>query len=54
MKKTLRVPWYPQIGANDCGPTCLAMVLAAHGVHDAASISRVVSRSRRARASNAR
>ena len=37
MKKTLRVPWYPQIGADDCGPTCLAMVLAAHGVHDAAS-----------------
>ena len=37
MKKTLRVPWYPQLGADDCGPTCLAMVLAAHGVHDAAS-----------------
>jgi ABC-type bacteriocin/lantibiotic exporter with double-glycine peptidase domain len=37
MKKTLHVPWYPQIGAEDCGPTCLAMVLAAHGVHDAAS-----------------
>ncbi|HTK52388.1 MAG TPA: peptidase domain-containing ABC transporter [Gemmatimonadaceae bacterium] len=37
MKKRLRVPWYPQVGADDCGPTCLAMVLAAHGVHDAAS-----------------
>ncbi|HEV8235828.1 MAG TPA: cysteine peptidase family C39 domain-containing protein, partial [Gemmatimonadaceae bacterium] len=37
MTKTLRVPWYPQLGADDCGPTCLAMVLAAHGVHDAAS-----------------
>jgi len=37
MKQRLRVPWYPQIGADDCGPTCLAMVLAAHGVHDTAS-----------------
>ena len=37
MRKTLRVPWYPQVEADDCGPTCLAMVLAAHGVHDAAS-----------------
>ena len=37
MKKTLRVPWYPQLGADDCGPACLAMVLAAYGVHDASS-----------------
>jgi ABC-type bacteriocin/lantibiotic exporter with double-glycine peptidase domain len=37
MKQRLRVPWYPQIGADDCGPSCLAMVLAAHGVHDAAA-----------------
>ena len=37
MRKTRRVPWYPQLGADDCGPACLAMVLAAHGVHDAAS-----------------
>jgi ATP-binding cassette subfamily B protein len=36
MKKTRRVPWYPQLGADDCGPACLAMVLAAYGVHDTA------------------
>ncbi len=37
MTKTLRVPLVQQVGADDCGPACLAMVLAAHGVHDAAS-----------------
>ena len=42
MKKTLRVPWYPQLAADDCGPTCLAMVLAAHGVHDAATECRAL------------
>ena len=37
MTRRLRVPVIQQDGADDCGPTCLAMVLAAHGVHDAAA-----------------
>jgi len=37
MKRRLHVPVVQQVGADDCGPTCLAMVLAAHGVHDAAA-----------------
>ena len=37
MKRSLRVPTIQQLGADDCGPACLAMVLAAHGVHDAAA-----------------
>jgi ABC-type bacteriocin/lantibiotic exporter with double-glycine peptidase domain len=32
-----RVPIVQQLRADDCGPSCLAMVLAAHGVHDAAA-----------------
>ena len=32
-----RVPFIQQLGAEDCGATCVAMVLAAHGVHDVAS-----------------
>ena len=32
-----RVPVIQQLSADDCGPACLAMVLAAHGVHGAAS-----------------
>lgn len=32
-----RVPFIQQLAAEDCGATCLAMVLAAHGVHDAAA-----------------
>ena len=37
MKKAVRVPIVQQLGADDCGPACLAMVLAAHGVHDTAA-----------------
>jgi ABC-type bacteriocin/lantibiotic exporter with double-glycine peptidase domain len=37
MKTVLRVPIVQQLGADDCGPACLAMVLAAHGVHDTAA-----------------
>jgi ABC-type bacteriocin/lantibiotic exporter with double-glycine peptidase domain len=37
MNKTPRVPLVQQLGADDCGPACLAMVLSAHGVHDAAA-----------------
>jgi len=32
-----RVPFIQQLAAEDCGASCLAMVLAAHGVHDAAA-----------------
>jgi len=32
-----RVPFIQQLGADDCGASCLAMVLAAHGVHDVAA-----------------
>ena len=32
-----RVPVIQQLRSDDCGPACLAMVLAAHGVHDAAA-----------------
>ena len=31
-----RVRFVQQLGAEDCGASCVAMVLAAHGVHDAA------------------
>jgi len=37
MKRALRVPIVQQLGADDCGPACLALVLGAHGVHDAAA-----------------
>ncbi|RKI40371.1 hypothetical protein D7Y27_20635, partial [Corallococcus sp. AB004] len=32
-----RVPLLQQFTAADCGPTCLAMVLAYHGAHSAAA-----------------
>ena len=37
-----RVPFILQLGADDCGAACLAMVLAAHGVHDVASECRAL------------
>ena len=37
-----RVPFIQQLGADDCGATCLAMVLAAHGVHDVAAECRTL------------
>ena len=37
-----RVPFIQQLGADDCGAACLAMVLAAHGVHDVASECRAL------------
>ena len=36
-----RVPFVQQLGADDCGASCLAMILAAHGVHDTAAGCRV-------------
>src|SRR5215207_4567954 len=38
----VRVPFIQQLGVDDCGATCLAMVLAAHGVHDVASECRAL------------
>jgi len=35
-KSWRRVPMVQQLRADDCGASCLAMVLAAHGVHEAA------------------
>lgn len=40
--KRRRVPFVQQLGAEDCGASCVAMVLAAYGVHDAVSECRVV------------
>ena len=37
-----RVPFMQQLGADDCGATCVAMVLAAHGVHDVAAECRAL------------
>ena len=37
-----RVPFIQQLGADDCGAACLAMVLAAHGVHGVASQCRAL------------
>jgi ABC-type bacteriocin/lantibiotic exporter with double-glycine peptidase domain len=42
MKKRAPVPFIQQLGADDCGAACLAMVLAAHGVHDVASECRAM------------
>ncbi|HUQ80284.1 MAG TPA: peptidase domain-containing ABC transporter [Gemmatimonadaceae bacterium] len=39
---TRRVPFIQQLGAEDCGATCVAMVLAAHGVHDVAADCRAM------------
>jgi ABC-type bacteriocin/lantibiotic exporter with double-glycine peptidase domain len=36
------VPIIQQLGSDDCGPSCLAMVLAAHGVHGAAAECRTL------------
>ena len=32
-----RTPFVQQLGADDCGAACLAMILGAHGVHHAAA-----------------
>ena len=32
-----RTPFVQQLGADDCGASCLAMILGAHGVHNAAA-----------------
>jgi ABC-type bacteriocin/lantibiotic exporter with double-glycine peptidase domain len=40
--KSRRVPFIQQLGADDCGAACLAMVLSAHGVHDVASECRAL------------
>ncbi|MEM8995164.1 MAG: peptidase domain-containing ABC transporter [Acidobacteriota bacterium] len=32
-RKRHAIPYFPQTSANDCGPTCLAMVLASFGKH---------------------
>jgi ABC-type bacteriocin/lantibiotic exporter with double-glycine peptidase domain len=32
-----RVPFVQQLGSDDCGASCLAMVLGAHGIHDVAA-----------------
>lgn len=37
-----RVPFIQQLAADDCGASCLAMVLAAHGVHGAAGECRAL------------
>jgi ABC-type bacteriocin/lantibiotic exporter with double-glycine peptidase domain len=37
-----RVPVIQQLRADDCGPSCLAMVLAAYGVHDTAGECRAL------------
>lgn len=36
-RASTRVAVVQQLGAEDCGPSCLAMVLSAHGVHGAAA-----------------
>jgi ABC-type bacteriocin/lantibiotic exporter with double-glycine peptidase domain len=36
----MRTPFVQQLSADDCGASCLAMILAAHGVHHAAPVCR--------------
>jgi ATP-binding cassette subfamily B protein len=39
---TSHVPFIQQLGSEDCGASCVAMVLAAHGVHEAAAECRIL------------